>query len=465
MIIFIIMQALTWVSNNFWLLVLTWLSIFGVLILFFVFNSSGRKTKSTSQLPSLTNSYWTLLSVPLKVACLKPNEILPYFWQVVNTIGPLVHAQILTRHYFLINDPEDVKAVLSSAQHITKGPEYHNLEPWLNKGLLTSTGQKWQSRRKLLTNTFHFKVLENYMPSLNDHSRSLVKNLIRASENGEPLAEIDEHVTLCALDIVCETIMGVHLRSQEGKSIDYVNAIKTVTNILIKRIFTFYYWIDFVFYNSTPGKKFRKELKLLHDFTDKIIKERRAVLENSEQKIVDENGKKRVYSFLDLLIGISKENPDTMTDRDIREEVDTFLFEGHDTSSIAITMAIIHLGLDQRMQNLARFEIYKIFSDSTRDATMEDLKAMPYLERVIKETMRLYPSVSGVTRTLNDPLYLKKYTIPAKSNIVIVPHFFTMKRVYIPTRKSSTPTDFCPNGVRNVILTRTYRSVPGPGIA
>lgn len=61
-------------------------------------------------------------------------------------------------------------------------------------------------------------------------------------------------------------------------------------------------------------------------------------------------GKKRVYSFLDLLIGISKENPDTMTDRDIREEVDTFLFEGHDTSSIAITMAIIHLGLDQNMQ-------------------------------------------------------------------------------------------------------------------
>lgn len=39
-----------------------------------------------------------------------------------------------------------------------------------------------------------------------------------------------------------------------------------------------------------------------------------------------------------------------MTDKDIREEVDTFLFEGHDTSSIAITMAIIHLGLDQNIQ-------------------------------------------------------------------------------------------------------------------
>lgn len=61
-------------------------------------------------------------------------------------------------------------------------------------------------------------------------------------------------------------------------------------------------------------------------------------------------GKKRVYSFLDLLVEISKDNPETMTDRDIREEVDTFLFEGHDTSSIAITMAIVHLGLNQNMQ-------------------------------------------------------------------------------------------------------------------
>lgn len=53
---------------------------------------------------------------------------------------------------------------------------------------------------------------------------------------------------------------------------------------------------------------------------------------------------------MDLLVGVSKENPGAMTDKDIREEVDTFLFEGHDTSSIAMTMAIIHLGLDQNMQ-------------------------------------------------------------------------------------------------------------------
>lgn len=63
---------------------------------------------------------------------------------------------------------------------------------------------------------------------------------------------------------------------------------------------------------------------------------------------------------MDLLVGVSKENPDAITDKDIREEVDTFLFEGHDTSSIAITMAIIHLGLDQNMQ-VSKITIKKYF--------------------------------------------------------------------------------------------------------
>lgn len=57
-----------------------------------------------------------------------------------------------------------------------------------------------------------------------------------------------------------------------------------------------------------------------------------------------------MVSFLDLLIGMSKQNPDVMTDLDIREEVDTFLFEGHDTSSTAMTLTLILLGIHQNIQ-------------------------------------------------------------------------------------------------------------------
>lgn len=72
-------------------------------------------------------------------------------------------------------------------------------------------------------------------------------------------------------------------------------------------------------------------------------------------------GKKRVESFLDLLIGLSKQNPEIMTDLDIREEVDTFLFEGHDTSSTAMTLALIQLGLNQNIQVLKSFNTLNMY--------------------------------------------------------------------------------------------------------
>lgn len=49
------------------------------------------------------------------------------------------------------------------------------------------------------------------------------------------------------------------------------------------------------------------------------------------------------------------DHPDEMTNEDIREEIDTFLFEGHDTSSSALTMTMIMLGMYQDVQVKACF--------------------------------------------------------------------------------------------------------------
>jgi len=73
--------------------------------------------------------------------------------------------------------------------------------------MILYTGQKWQNRRKLLTNTFHFKTLDMYNPSLNRHSRILIDKLLNASANGDREISIPEYITLCSLDMICGNII------------------------------------------------------------------------------------------------------------------------------------------------------------------------------------------------------------------------------------------------------------------
>lgn len=72
-----------------------------------------------------------------------------------------------------------------------------------------------------------------------------------------------------------------------------------------------------------------------------------SIIINNYFKFIEKNQKK---SFLDILFSVLEDDPEQMTDKDIREEVDTFLFEGHDTSSLALAMTLVLLGIYKDIQ-------------------------------------------------------------------------------------------------------------------
>ena len=67
--------------------------------------------------------------------------------------------------------------MFSSSKNTQKSFFYDFLHPWFGTGLLTSHGEKWQNRRRLITPTFHFEILNDFLQVMNEQAEILTNIL------------------------------------------------------------------------------------------------------------------------------------------------------------------------------------------------------------------------------------------------------------------------------------------------
>nr|XP_003221648.2 PREDICTED: cytochrome P450 4V2 [Anolis carolinensis] len=349
--------------------------------------------------------------------------------------------------FLILYHADTVEVILSSSKYIEKPYLYKFLHPWLGTGLLTSTGDKWRSRRKMLTPTFHFAILLDFLDVMNEQASILVQKLEKHVDK-EPF-DCFLYITLCALDIICETAMGKNIGAQNNKDSEYVRAVYRMSDLIHHRQKSPWLWSDFIYSICQEGRDHSKNLKILHTFTDSVIAEKAQQLKNQEHKsdviINGEQSKtKGRRAFLDMLLSTTDENGKKMSYLDIREEVDTFMFEGHDTTAAAMNWVIYLLGSYPEVQRNVHKELDEVFGDSDRPITMDDLKQLRYLESVIKESLRLFPSVPLFARTFTEEVHIKGFKIPQGTDCIIVPYALHRDPDVFPEPEEFRPERFFP---------------------
>ncbi|XP_017039561.1 cytochrome P450 4d8 [Drosophila ficusphila] len=406
---------------------------------------------------------------------LNPKTFLKLGRQYVTEFGHLQRVWVFNRLLIMSGDAELNEQLLSSQEHLVKHPVYKVLGQWLGNGLLLSDGKVWHQRRKIITPTFHFSILEQFVEVFDQQSNICVQRLAQKA-NGE---EFDVYRNICAaaLDIIAETAMGTKIYAQANESTPYAEAVNECTALLSWRFMSVYLQVELLFTLTHPHLKWRQTqlIRTMQAFTIKVIEQRRQALEEQQKqsKLVDtadeDVGSKRRMALLDVLL-MSTVDGRPLTNDEIREEVDTFMFEGHDTTTSALSFCLHELSRHPRVQEKMLEEILRVIgNDRSRPVSIRDLGELKYMESVIKESLRMYPPVPIVGRKLQTDF---KYTnskygdgvIPAGSEIIIgifgvhrQPETFPDPDEFIPERHEEgnrvSPFRFIPfsAGPRNCI--------------
>nr|CAD7258623.1 unnamed protein product [Timema shepardi] len=266
------------------------------------------------------------------------------------------------------NNPDDVEAILGSSVHIDKPGEYGFFKRWFGNGLLISTGEIWKTHRKLIAPTFHLHVLKSFITQLNTHSNILVERL-----NKQVQASWREKFRCARLR--GREHSGHTTRDGDGSQSEGTN----------KQHFRLRHRCHEVF--KTKKEEYlrhklagvNREIGDLSDVTQAATKgtyfdQSRGLKDDLD----DDVGEKKRLPFLEHLIDASQ-NGGPITEKQIKEQVDTIMFEGHDTVSAGASFVICVLGAKPDIQDKVLQELDEIFGDSDRPATFNDTLNMKYL--------------------------------------------------------------------------------------
>lgn len=389
----------------------------------------------------------------------------------------------------LLFDPRDVELILSSQVYIDKSYEYKFFKPWLGEGLLISTGHKWRSHRKLIAPTFHLNVLKSFIDLFNENSRQVVQKL--NTEVGKTF-DAHDYMSEATVEILLETAMGVSKKTQDQSGYDYAMAVMKMCDILHARHRSLFLRANWIFNLTNYATRQVKLLGTIHGLTKKVIRSKKSAflkgargsLAQTEIKTTEANlkakstltsveglsfgqsaglrddldveneendiGEKKRLAFLDLLLE-SAQNGALITDKEIKEQVDTIMFEGHDTTAAGSSFFLSMMGIHQDIQQKVVEELHGIFGDSDRPATFQDTLEMKYLERCLMETLRLFPPVPLIARQMKEDLKLASgdYIVPAGATVAVATFKLHRNEKIYPNPTKFNPDNFLPERQAN----------------
>ncbi|KAI8428785.1 hypothetical protein MSG28_007459 [Choristoneura fumiferana] len=259
----------------------------------------------------------------------------------------------------------------------------------------------WRPRRKILAPTFSMKNLNRFVDVFVEQSSVTLEQLRPRASSGT--FSMWYYLTTYTFDAVCETALGVKMNSQLQPSHPFLEALGEITQLTAARMVQPWLYSDWVYKTLPQYKRVEKCRALMYDFVEQVLKTKREAMKMNEGKPHSQSeADLRPKSFLEMLLDLNQ-----FTDLEIMEEILVITAAGTDTSAVAASFTMVLLSRYPEIQDKLTDELLQVFGDSERAVTAVDLPRLRYLEAVIKESLRMYPPVPIIVRSVDNDTELR----------------------------------------------------------
>jgi cytochrome P450 len=341
--------------------------------------------------------------------------------------GDVVRFRAGLQTCFLVTGPEAISQVLlTHAKSYGKDTRsYRMLAHTLGQGLVTSDGELWKKQRRTIQPLFHRQRIAGFGTAMVEATSELLAEWRKGSE---PTLDVHREMMKLALWVVCRTILSMEVSQSVDEIGHALDVVVSRTNQLALNPASFPLWVP-----TPANRELRKAIALLNEVVMGAIRARRAA------------GPSPKGDLLDLLMAAKdEETGEGMDDQQLRDEVMTLFTAGHETTANGLTWTLYLLSEHPEIAAKLRAELESVLGG--RAPTLEDIPKLELLDRVIKESLRLYPPVWGVERGATGEDLLGGHRV-RKGDAVIVCAYITHRRADLWTEAESfRPDRWLPTG-------------------
>lgn len=320
----------------------------------------------------------------------------------------------------LVSDPDLIEEILVRRRDsFIKARPLRALHRLFGNGLLTNEGESWRSQRRLAQPAFQASAMGGHAKVVASRARTMFD----IWRDGDEF-DLHERMKLLLMQIVAESLFGADVAD---RATGIGRALESTMDRYASRRGAARFAPDWIPLADT--RRYLAGVNELERFVSAVIASRR-----------DSGVEKR--DLLGMLLSARDEAGFPMSEAQLRDEAITLFVGGFDTPALAMSWTWYLLARNPACANTLAAEVDAVVG--VRAPEMQDIASLPYAQRVIKESMRLYPPAWLLSREASEETSIGGQRIEKGTTVMMSPWvshrdavFFDNPDVFDPDRWTS----------------------------